>query len=89
MLNHIQTLLNDSQLQQKIKQATDLAEVVKLIVSAGASKGYDFSKEAVSQVVMTLMPMESSELSEEDLLTVSGAQLGPGCYWTSKLVVEN
>ena len=76
MLNQIKALLSDAKLQQQIKQAADLAEAVKLIVSAGTAKGYTFSKEAVSQLVATLMPMESNELSEEDLLAISGASVG-------------
>jgi predicted ribosomally synthesized peptide with nif11-like leader len=72
MLNHIKTLLSDVQLQQQVKKATNLAEVIKLIVTAGVAKGYNFSKEGVTQVLATLAPMEENELSEEELLAVSG-----------------
>lgn len=72
MLNHLKTLLSDVHLQQQVKQATDLAEAIKLIVAEGAAKGYNFSKEGVAQMWTTLTPMEESELSEEELLAVSG-----------------
>lgn len=72
MLNHLKTLLSDGPLQQQVKQVTNLAEAIKLIVAAGAAKGYNFSKEGVAQMLTTLTPMEANELSEEELLAVSG-----------------
>ena len=47
MLNHIKTLLSDVQLQQQVKKATNLTEVIKLIMTAGVAKGYNFSKGGV------------------------------------------
>ena len=73
MLHQIKSLINDVQLQQQLKQAADLADAVKLIVNAGAAKGYTFSKETVSRTLASMMPAEPSQLSEEDLLSVAGA----------------
>ena len=73
MLNQIKALLSDAQLQQQIKQAADSTEAVKVIVTAGAAKGYNFSKEVVAQALTSLMLAESNQLSEADLLSVAGA----------------
>jgi hypothetical protein len=78
MLHHLKTLLSDVHLQQQVKQATNLAEAIKLIVTAGAAKGYNFSKEGVAQMLATLAPMETNVLSEEELLAVSGGACTSG-----------
>jgi hypothetical protein len=72
MLNHLKTLLSDGHLQQQVKHATNLTEAIKLIVTVGAARGYNFSKEGVVQMLTTLTPMKENELSEEELLAVSG-----------------
>jgi predicted ribosomally synthesized peptide with nif11-like leader len=76
MIQSIKTLLKNTQLQQQIKVATDLAEAVKLITVVGAEKGYSFSPERLAQAVTELMIGEQ-ELSEDDLLAVAG---GAGCH---------
>ncbi|MEO1347948.1 MAG: Nif11-like leader peptide family natural product precursor [Cyanobacteria bacterium J06635_15] len=89
MFNQIKALLSDSQLQQQIMKSANPTESIKLIVKAGVAKGYNFSKESVSQVLTTLT-MQPNELTEEDLLAVSGGSCGPRtCELSSKVYVEN
>jgi predicted ribosomally synthesized peptide with nif11-like leader len=71
MIQNIKEMLQNAQLQQQVKAATNLVEAIKLIVSAGAEKGYSFSQESVAQAIDSLMSDER-ELSEEDLLAVAG-----------------
>ncbi|MEH1867814.1 MAG: Nif11-like leader peptide family natural product precursor [Nostoc sp.] len=75
MLSQIKELLANAQLQQKIEEATNLAESIKLIMAAGAEKGYNFTTEAISQMLTDLNSVESYELNEEELLSVSGAMM--------------
>ncbi|OUL21138.1 Nif11-like leader peptide family natural product precursor [Nostoc sp. RF31YmG] len=77
MIQNIKELLQNTQLQQQIKEAANLAEAIKLITTAGAQKGHAFSQESVAQVVGGLM-LESHELTESDLLMVAGG-LMPDC----------
>ncbi|RUR72304.1 Nif11-like leader peptide family natural product precursor [Chlorogloeopsis fritschii PCC 9212] len=89
MIAQIKELLANAQLQQKIEEAADLAESIKLIVSAGAEKGYNFTTEAVSQLLAELTSPETTELSEEELLMVSGGAtphtgMCPHCYTKTK-----
>lgn len=72
MLNIITELLQDPQLQQQVKQAIHPLEVVRLLTAAGAEKGYRLTADAISQVVAQLSEIRASELSEEELLGVSG-----------------
>jgi hypothetical protein len=78
MMQDIKELLQDAQLQQQVKDAANLADVITLITTAGVQKGYSFTQESVAQVVNELMRGEQ-ELSESDLLTVAG---GLGCWNT-------
>lgn len=78
MIQHIKELLQNTQLQQQIKEAANLAEAIKLITTAGAQKGYFFTQENVAQVVSEVM-LELQELPEADLLAVAG---GHGCWNT-------
>lgn len=71
MIQNIKELLKNTQLQQQVKEAANLAEAIKLIATVGVQKGYSFTQENVAQVVNTLM-LEEHELSEEDLLAVAG-----------------
>ena len=75
MLSQIKEVLANAQLQQKIEEATNLAESIKLIIAAGAEKGYNFTTEAISQMLTDINSVESYELSEEELLSVSGAMM--------------
>jgi hypothetical protein len=71
MIHNIKELLQNTQLQQQIKEATNFAEAIKLITTAGTQKGYSFTQESVAQVASGLM-LEERELSESDLLAVAG-----------------
>jgi predicted ribosomally synthesized peptide with nif11-like leader len=71
VINDIKKLLQNAQLQQQVKAATNLVEAIKIIVSAGAEKGYIFTQESVAQAIDSLMSDER-ELSEADLLAVAG-----------------
>ncbi|WP_019500709.1 hypothetical protein [Pseudanabaena sp. PCC 6802] len=72
MIENIKELLQNTQLQQQVKEADSLAKAIKLIATAGAQKGYSFTQEKVAQAVSKLM-LEERELSETDLLAVAGA----------------
>ena len=75
MLNQIKALLQDGQLSQKIKAAKSLDEAIKLIMTADAEKGDNFTTEDVTQMLTRLVPgsgNELIELSDSDLLTVAG-----------------
>ncbi|OUL35954.1 Nif11-like leader peptide family natural product precursor [Nostoc sp. 106C] len=71
MIQNIKELLQNTQLQQQIKEAANFAEAVKLITTAGAQKGYSFSQENIAQAASGLM-LEEREISEADLLAVAG-----------------
>jgi cobalamin biosynthesis protein CbiD len=71
MIQNINELLKNAQLQQQIKQAESLAEIIQLISTAGIQKGYSFTLESIAQVVSRLM-IEDHELPEAELLAVSG-----------------
>ena len=71
MIQNIKQLLQNAQLQQQVKEASNLAEAIKVIANAGVQKGYSFTQESVAQVLNSLA-LKEQELSEEDLLAVSG-----------------
>ena len=78
MLNQIKALLQDGQLRQKIKEAKTLDEAVKLITTADAEKGGNFTTEDVTQMLTKLASgsgNELIELSEQDLLELSEQDL--------------
>ncbi|MDZ7960289.1 MAG: Nif11-like leader peptide family natural product precursor [Aulosira sp. DedQUE10] len=75
MIDNIKEILKNAQLQQQIKEATNLAEAIKLITTAGSQKGYSFTQESVAQVVSGLM-LGEHELTEADLLAVAGGLRG-------------
>ncbi|MBH8561770.1 Nif11-like leader peptide family natural product precursor [Nostoc sp. CENA67] len=76
MLHQIKELLQNAQLQQQVKAATNQAEAIKVLAIASAEKGYNFTLEAISQMLTDLLCVESDELSEEELLGVSGGAAG-------------
>lgn len=71
MINDIKKMLQNAQWQQQIKATTNLVEAIKLIVAAGAEKGYSFTEESVAQAIGSLT-LEEQELTEADLLAVAG-----------------
>jgi predicted ribosomally synthesized peptide with nif11-like leader len=73
MLQTLKELLQNAQLQQQLKTAVNQAEVIRLLIAAGAEKGYNFTVESVSQLLSELNA-SSNELSEEELLGVSGGK---------------
>lgn len=75
MIQNIKELLQNAQLQQQVKEASNLVETINLITTAGVQKGYSFTQESVAQAISTLM-LERHELPESDLLAVAG---GAGC----------
>jgi predicted ribosomally synthesized peptide with nif11-like leader len=78
MLENIKELLQNAQLQQQVKAATNLAAAIELITTAGAQKGYSFTQESVTQALGGLM-LGDRELSEADLLSVAGGKPPEGC----------
>ncbi|MBD2728092.1 Nif11-like leader peptide family natural product precursor [Nostoc sp. FACHB-892] len=75
MLHQIKELLQNTQLQQQIKAATNQAEAIKVLAIASTEKGYNFTVEAISQMLAELTFVDSNELSEEELLSVSGGMM--------------
>jgi predicted ribosomally synthesized peptide with nif11-like leader len=71
MIQNISELLQNAQLQQQVKEATNLTEAIKLITNASAKKGYSFTQESIAQLSSELM-LGEYELSEDDLLGVAG-----------------
>ncbi|MBW4576032.1 MAG: Nif11-like leader peptide family RiPP precursor [Aphanothece sp. CMT-3BRIN-NPC111] len=76
MLNQLKELLQDPELQQKVKAAANQEEAINLLTSAGAKKGHNFTTEEVSQALAELTSVKSNELGEEELLNVSGGRAG-------------
>ncbi|MFN6529696.1 Nif11-like leader peptide family RiPP precursor [Nostoc sp. ChiSLP03a] len=75
MLHQIKELLQNTQLQQQVKAAANQAEAIKMIAIASAEKGYNFTVETISQMLAELTFVDSNELSEEELLSVSGGMM--------------
>ncbi|MBD2247513.1 Nif11-like leader peptide family natural product precursor [Nostoc sp. FACHB-888] len=75
MLHQIKELLQNTQLQQQIKAATNQSEAIKVLAIASTEKGYNFTVEAISQMLVELTFVDSNELSEEELLSVSGGMM--------------
>lgn len=76
MLNQLKTLLSDAQLRQQVKASNSLADAISLLKTAGADKGYLFSRDRLSQFLQS--PLE--RLDESELLLVSGGWSGsPRC----------
>jgi hypothetical protein len=71
MIQNIKELLQNAQLQQQVKEASNLLDAIKLIATAGAQKGYSFSQGSIAQAIGELI-LGDHELSEDDLLAVSG-----------------
>jgi hypothetical protein len=75
MIYNIKHVLQNTQLKQQVKESTNLVEAIKLIENAGVQKGYFFTQENVAQVVSELL-LEEQELSEPELLAVTGGLRG-------------
>ncbi|MDZ8106272.1 MAG: Nif11-like leader peptide family natural product precursor [Nostoc sp. DedQUE12a] len=75
MLQQIKELLQNAQLQQQVQAAANQAEAIKLLAIASAEKGYNFTVESMSQMLAELTFVDSNELSEEELLSVSGGRM--------------
>jgi hypothetical protein len=71
MIQNIKDLLQNTQLQQQVKEAGNLLDAIKLITAAGAQKGYSFTQGSVAQAIGKLM-LEEHELPEVELLAVAG-----------------
>ncbi|MDJ0691516.1 MAG: Nif11-like leader peptide family RiPP precursor [Xenococcaceae cyanobacterium MO_188.B32] len=81
MLDKIKAVLKDEQLRQKIQEAKTPDDVIKLLTTAGAQKGYNFKAEDVSKLVTGLALQTIPELSEEDLLNRAGGELRARGTW--------
>lgn len=82
MIQHIKHLLENNQLKQQVKESKNLVEAIKLITNAGVQKGYSFTQDSVAEIVSRLMLTEQ-ELTEEDLLAVSGGLRNSCTVFTS------
>jgi predicted ribosomally synthesized peptide with nif11-like leader len=76
MLHQIKELLQNAQLQEQVKAAANQAEAIKVLAIASAEKGYNFTVEAITEMLAELTSVTSDELSEEELLGVSGGAAG-------------
>jgi hypothetical protein len=72
MIEQIKQLLQNVEVAETIKSVTNQVEAIKVLVAAGEKKGYQLTVDAVSKILIGLTSTELSELSEEDLLAVSG-----------------
>jgi non-ribosomal peptide synthetase component E (peptide arylation enzyme) len=93
MLPVMQELLSNPHVRQQIQEATDVEQTIQVIVTAGAEKGYTVTSAAVSQVLAELSSTEDEELSEAELLLVSGGEsphtkMCPHCYKEYTLVTN-
>jgi predicted ribosomally synthesized peptide with nif11-like leader len=84
MVQHLKQLLQNTQLQQQIKAAANQAEVIQLLLVMGAEKGYNFTVESVSQLLAELSAIDGNELSQEELLSVSGGNTSVYCPTTRR-----
>ncbi|MBD2728091.1 Nif11-like leader peptide family natural product precursor [Nostoc sp. FACHB-892] len=75
MLPQIKSLLQNSQLRENMQAAVSQTEAIKLLLIASAEKGYTFTAESVAQMLSELTFVDSNELSEEELLSVSGGAI--------------
>ncbi|MEA5495898.1 hypothetical protein VB834_26315 [Limnoraphis robusta Tam1] len=72
-INKIKALLQDEQVRQQIQEAKTQDEAIKLLTTAAAEKGDNFTIEDVTKL-LTYIQVEIfiQEMSEEDLLAISG-----------------
>ncbi|MEH2172219.1 Nif11-like leader peptide family natural product precursor [Nostoc sp.] len=75
MLSEIKNLLQNTQLRENMQAAVTQAEAIKLLLIASTEKGYNFTVESVAQILAELTFVDSNELSEEELLSVSGGMM--------------
>jgi hypothetical protein len=75
MLRQIKNLLQDPSVKDKLQAAASRAEAIKLLVAAGADKGYQLTAETVAGFLAALQSGPSRELSEQELLGVSGGRM--------------
>ncbi len=68
MLQQIKEVLQNTELQQQVKQATGPNQIIRLIMAAGAKRGYSFTREGVIEV---LLQVDRRELTREERLVGS------------------
>lgn len=76
MLEKIRELLKDKNLLDKMAGTDDQTDAARLVVDAGAAKGYTLTLDAVVAALAKLFAPQAGELSEEDLKSVSGGMMG-------------
>jgi fructose-1-phosphate kinase PfkB-like protein len=86
MLDNLKELLQNPQLQANIKVATDKAAIIELLLTASVEKGYAFTIESINNFLAELNPI-ANELSEDDLLVVSGGKPAKtkNCYTSTSV----
>jgi hypothetical protein len=82
MIQHIKHLLENHQLKQQVKESTNLVESIKMITNASVQEGYFVTHDSVAEIVTGLMLTEQ-ELTEEELLAVSGGLRNSCTVFTS------
>jgi hypothetical protein len=75
MLQQIKNLLRDPSVKGKLQAAASRTEAIKLLLAAGADKGYQFTADTVAGFLAALQSGPSRELSEQELLGVSGGRM--------------
>src|SRR5688572_21390712 len=80
MLNQIKDLLQNEQLRDALRAARDKAEAVSLLLTTSAAKGHHFTVDGMSRLLADLTPADPMELSEGELLNVSGGLRAQGAH---------
>ena len=72
MLRELKELLSIASVRDAMARTASRADAIGLLISAAAQKGHRFTVEGVSQALSTLNPVRTRELSEQELVLVSG-----------------
>lgn len=72
MIHQLKDLVRDTHVQQALQSAKTQADTINLLVRVGAERGLAFTAENVTKALASLTTAKRYELSEEELLAVSG-----------------
>ena len=68
----LKDLVRDTHVRQALQSAQTQADTINLLVRDGASRGLAFTVENVTKALASLTTSKRDELSEDELLAVSG-----------------
>jgi hypothetical protein len=72
MIQQLKDLVRETHIQQALQSAATQADAIGMLMRAGAERGLKFSSEGIAQALRALLSVEQENLSEEELLAVSG-----------------